>query len=169
MCGRAGKLQVVVALSALATELATGTGSTRTVPWERADVMSFGVPTSIAASLYSPEGAALYAFTNSGKRVNSVPQLIMTPRPYSPVLVRWHLELEGQVDVVGEHSGVSRQRGSVWVGFGDVFKSSGLLDRDPMAGPPTLSGIDAVTKAPFTVVLTPQAPDAVEVVTRRNP
>lgn len=169
MCGQARQLQIVVSFSALATELTANLGSPKSLPWERSDVMSFGIPVSAAGSMYSPEGAARYAFTAGGKRVNSIPELIMTPMPKAPVLVRWRLELEAPITVTGGHSAVTRQRSTILVGFGDTYKSSGLLDGDPKAEPPQLSWIDPVTKAPFTVVLAPHAPDGVEIVTRRNP
>jgi hypothetical protein len=169
MCGQAGQLEIVVSFSALATELAENLGSRNSMPWERSDVMSFGVPVGAAASMYSPEGAALYAFTAGGKRVSSVPKLIMAPMPEASVLVRWRLDLEAPINVTGSHSAVSRPRATVFVGFGDTFRSSGLLDSDPQAAPPRLLWIDAVTKAPFAVVLAPGAPGGVELVTPGNP
>ncbi len=169
MCGQAGQLQVVVSFSARATELTADLGSSKPLPWERSDAMSFGIPIEAASSMYSPEGAARYAFTAGGKRVNSIPELIMTPMPKAPVLVRWRLELEAPINVTGVHSAVTRQRTTVLVGFGDTYKASGLLDSDPQAEPPQLSWIDPVTKARFAVVLAPHAPAAVEIVTWRNP
>ena len=170
MCAPGGRLQVVAAFSALATELATNVGSpNQPLPWERSDVMSFGVPLGTFGSMYSPEGAALYAFTAAGKRVSSVPELIMAAMPGSPVLVRWSLDLETPIAVTGARSAASRERGSLLVGFGDTFKSSGLLDRDPTGSPALLTWTDPVTKAPFTVVLTSRASGAVELVTRRTP
>jgi hypothetical protein len=169
MCGRSGQLQIVVSFSALATELAANLGTSNAMQWERSDVMSFGVPVGAVASMYSPEGAALYAFTAGGKRVSSVPELVMAPMPEASVLVRWRVDLEAPISVIGANSGVTRQRATVFVGFGDTFKSSGLLDSDPRAGPPQLSWIDPVTKASFTVVPAPHAPGGVELVTRGNP
>ena len=169
MCGQAGQLQIVVSFSALATELTANLGSSRPLPWERSYGMSFGIPVGAAGSMYSPEGAAVYAFTASGKRVNSVPELIMSPMPSSPVLVRWRIDLEAPITVTGTRSAVSRQRATLLIGFGDTFRSSGLLDRDPQGGPPPSSWIDPGTKLPFTVVLLPNAPGAVEIVTRGNP
>jgi hypothetical protein len=169
MCGQAHQLQIVVSFSALATELTANLGSTKPLPWERSNVMSFGVPAGAAGSMYSPEGVARYAFTAGGKRVNSIPELIMTPMPKAPVIVRWRLDLEAPITVTGEHSAVTRDRSTVLVGFGDTYKSAGLLDSDPKAEQPNVSWIDPVTNASFTVVLAPHAPNGVEIVTRRNP
>lgn len=169
MCGRAGRVEIVVALSALATELIENLGSALPLPWERSDVMSFGVPIQAAGSMFSPEGAALYAYTAAGKRVSSIPELVMTPMPQAPVLVRWRLDLEAPVTLTGVHSAVSRDRATVFVGFGETFKVSGLLDRDPTVELPQSSWVDPVTKSPFTAVIGPRAPGAVELVRRGVP
>ena len=169
MCGRSGQLQLVIALSALATEMAVNPGSTRPLPWERAMISSHGFPIGAQGSVYSPEGAALYAFQQTGKRVASVPELIMSPMPMSPVLVRWRLDLEAPITVRGASSAVVRQRATLLVGFGEIFKSAGLLDRDPRGEAPIISWTDAVTRTPFTVVLAPLAPIAPEIVTRVQP
>lgn len=168
LCGHANDLEVVVSFSALATELAENV-SNGAMPWERGNVLSFGVPQGANAAMYSPEGAALYAFNASGKRVNSVPALVMTPMPKVPALVRWRLDLEAPVNVVGAHSGVARDLLTVLVGFGDTFHSSGMLDRDPQGESPPAHWTDPVTKTQFTVVELPTAPGPVESITRRNP
>lgn len=168
MCGQLGELQVVVSFSALATELADDIGAER-LPWERAGVMSFGIPIGTPASMYSPEGAAFSAFTAAGKRASSVPQLIMTPMPMVPALVRWRLSIEGPITVVGTHSAAVRQITTVRVGFGTTFKSSGLLDDDPQAPVAKRTWLDPVTNQPFDVVMSPLAPQSLEIVTRRQP
>jgi hypothetical protein len=170
LCGRAREVQVVVSFSALAMELAASLDSAhRPPPWERSEIRSSGFPVGAGGAMYSPEGAALFAFNATGKRVNSIPELVMSPMPSAPMLVRWRLNLESPVTVTGAHSALSRQRSSLLVGFGNWFKSSGLLDSDPQGAPAQTSWIDVQTKAPFTVVLAPNVPEAVEIVTRGNP
>lgn len=168
MCGQAQQLQIVVSFSAHATELVTAPGSPDPLPWERSDAMSFGVPIGTAGSMYSPEGAALYAYTAGGRRVSSVPELVMTPMPKAPVLVRWRLDLEAPITVIGANSGLTRELVTVFVGFGDSYASSGLLARDPRGETPPSSWVDPLTKAPFAVVLAPHAPVALEIVTQLN-
>jgi len=169
MCA-GGQLQVVVSFSSQATELTSDLTSAKIpLPWERADIRSFGVPLGVAGSLFTPEGAAQRAFVAAGKRVASVPMLIMNPMPSSPVLVRWRMDLEAPVIVTGTHSSVSRARNAVLVGFGETFKSAGLLDEDPQGEPAALLWTDVVTKEPFTLALTALAPARVELVTRENP
>ena len=169
MCGRSGQLQLVITLSALATEMAVNLGSTRPLPWERANISSYGFPIGAQGSVYSPEGAALYAFQKTGKRVASVPELIMSPMPMSPVLVRWRLDLDAPITVRGSSSGVSRERATLLVGFAEIFKSAGLLDRDPRGEAPIVSWTDAVSRTAFTVVLSQLAPVSPEIVTRVHP
>ena len=169
MCGRSGNLQIVVSFSALATELTPNLGTTKIVPWALADASSFGVPAGVATDMYSPEGATLFTFKKSGKRVSSIPELIMTPMPKAPALIRWRIDLENPVTVVGTVSQSVRQRGRLFVGFDDTFRSSGLLDLSPQATAPQTSWIDAVTRTPFTVVLAANAPAQVELVTGANP
>lgn len=169
MCAQ-GQLQVVVAFSSQAIELTTDLASAKTpLPWGRADIRSFGVPSGVAASLFTPEGAAQRAFAASGKRIATVPTLIMNPMPGSPVLVRWRMDLEAPITIRGTRSGVARTRGTLLVGFGDTFKKAGLLDGDPSGQPAALLWTDAVTKEPFTLLLTTLAPASVEMVTREEP
>jgi hypothetical protein len=168
MCA-SGQLSVVVSLSSQAVELVAPSGPNALLQWSRADIRAYGVPVGVSAGLYSPEGAALEVFRTTGRRVASVPELIMNPMPSSPVGVRWRVGLETPVNVRGARSGATRSRGRVLVGFGDTFKSSGLLDDDPKGEAPLLNWTDAVTKVPFTVVLSPLASSAVELVTPVQP
>ena len=161
--------QVVVSFSSQATELTTELSSeNKPLPWERADIRSFGVPLGAAASLFTPEGAAQRAYVAAGKRVSSVPELVMNPMPSSPVLVRWRMNLEAPVTVKGARSSVARERTTILVGFGETFKSSGLLDSDAQGEPTPLRWTDAVTKEPFTLVLATRVPAPVELVTREQ-
>lgn len=168
LCGRSQDLEVVVSFSALATELADHVGA-GVMPWERANALAFGIPLGSNAAMYSPEGAALHAFQAGGKRVNSVPELEMTPMPQVPALVRWRLDLEAPIAVTGGHSGVTRERGTIFIGFGESFKNSGMLDRDPKGDAPPSQWTDPVTKAQFTVTPLATAPAIVELVTRSKP
>lgn len=166
---KGGQPQVVVSFSSLAVELSEGVMDTsRLVPWARADVRSFGVPLGTSASAFTPEGAAVRAFSITGRRVSTIPELIMNPMPQSPVLVRWRVDLEAPVVLRGARSGVTRQLTSVMSGFGRTFKESGLLDFDSTGEPPNLEWTDAVTREPFTVVLRDRAPAAVELLSRTN-
>lgn len=168
LCGVGKDPEVVVSFSALATELVAHVAG-GAMPWERANVLSFGVPVGTNAAMFNPEGAALHAFNASGRRVNSVPELVMTPMPQVPGLIRWRLDLEAPVRVIGAHSGVTRDLARVFVGFGETFKASAMLDRDPQGDPPPTQWTDPETKAHFTTVELPTAPGPVELVTRSSP
>jgi hypothetical protein len=169
MCGRNGALQMVVSFAALATELTPNLGTKQVIPWSEADALSFGVPAGSASDMYSPEGATAYAFKKGGKRIASIPELVMNPMPKAPALVRWQIDLETPINVIGTESGLTRQRGKLLVGFGDTFRSSGLLDANPKAAAPVTSWVDAVTHQPFTVVLGANTPQGVEIVTGGKP
>jgi hypothetical protein len=167
MCGGA-RPQMVVSFSSLATELPTSVSANQLVPWERADIRSFGIPSGVPGSLFSPEGAAQRAFAVAGKRVRAIPSLIMNPMPASPVLVRWQVELEAPITVKGARSAVARDRSTLLVGYGETFKEAGLLDGNPQGEAAALSWTDAVTREPFTLVLAPRAVGSVELVTTED-
>jgi hypothetical protein len=166
LCGQGGTLQVILSVSSLATELAA---NGPTLPYGRANAISFGFPKIANGSLLTPEGAAQYAFTQSGRRVSSVPELVANPRPEAPHLVRWRMDIEAPVELKGLVSGTSRARSTLLVGFGEIFKSSGMLDFNPSAATPLLSWMDPGTKSTVAAVLSPFAPTGVELVTRERP
>jgi hypothetical protein len=167
MCDAGNHVQLVVSFSARATELTKKPDAGKQYPWEGGDFLSFGVPTNVASDLYSREAAAAQAFHRTGKRVSKVPTLVMSPMPTAPGIVRWGVALESPVRVRGKESGVARDRVALFVGFGSVLRESGLLDRKASANIIT-EWIDAVTKQPFTVVLSPLAPGGVEVVEKEG-
>ena len=169
MCGRGEVTQVVVSFSALATEIALKPAKGAALPWERAISMSFGVPSGTASSIFSPEGAAATVFKEGGKRVSSIPELTATPMPQVPSLVRWRVGIEAPVTVKGNDSGKQRQRSSLLAGFGDTFRTSGLLDDNSVGASPPTSWTDPVTKQRFVVTLTSNAPATVERITVVRP
>lgn len=165
MCS-GGQTQIVVSFSAQSIELLEPPGVGKPIPYHRTDFLSFGVPTQAASSLYSPEAVAAEAFRGTGKRVATVPVLVMSPHPAPPVLVRWRIDLESAVRVRGKDSGVPRERSSLFVGFGNGFGSSGLLDHNPQSDNAVLSWTDPITKALIRAVLLSTAPANIEVVTQ---
>ena len=169
MCGRGEVTQVVVSFSALATELALEPAKGAALPWERAISMSFGVPSGTPSSIFSPEGAAATVFKESGKRVSTIPELTATPMPQVPSLVRWRVGIEAPVTVKGTDSGRQRERSSLLAGFGDTFRTSGLLDDNSVGAAPPTSWTDPVTKQRFVVILKSNAPAAVERITVVRP
>ena len=169
MCGRGEVIQVVVSFSALASELAVKPSKGAALPWERAISMSFGVPSGTASLLFSPEGAAAMAFKEIGKRVSSIPELIATPMPQVPSLVRWRVGIEAPVTVRGNDSGNQRQRTSLLAGFGDTFRTAGLLDENVAGVAPPTSWTDPITKQRFVVVLKGNVPATVERITVVRP
>lgn len=170
LCSTAGQTQVVVTFSALATEAAVELNSPKSVlQIARADIVTFGIPKTAASTMYSPEAVASYAFTKTGKRVNAVPELMMTPMPQVPALARWTISIEGPVTLKGLESGQARQRSTLFIGFADRFTLSGLLDRNPSAAALPVTWTDPMTKATFTPVLLSSAPGGVELVTRDKP
>ena len=170
LCASNGQAQIVVSFSALATEVALALNSPKGVlQTARADIAAVGLPKAASPAMYSPESAASYAFTKTGKRVSNVPELVMTPMPQVPSLVRWHVVLEEPVSLRGLESATARQRVSLFVGFSDRFTSSGLLDRNPSVALAHLSWTDPVTQVRFSPVLLSTAPANLELVTRERP
>ena len=169
LCVPGGPPQVVVAFSSQATELVT-TPSSAPTPWERAAITAFGVPRTAASWMYNPEQATAYVFRQTGRRVRSVPELVMSPMPISPVLVRWRVDLEGPVSVVGGQSAATRQRATLFVGFAEQFSESGLLDFSGVGTrEATLNWPDLLTRDPVSAVLSPLAPTGLELVRRATP
>ena len=166
ICTSGGRVAVVLSFSARATTLVVAAGAN--LHYELADVLSVGIPADADASWYEPESAAASAFARTGVRVTEVPTLVMNPRPEVPLLVRWRVPLEAPVTVVGAKSGASRSRTAVLVGFGVVFRESGLLDVAPDSAPRS-SMLDRNTKATLQLGLSPAAPAPVEFVTPREP
>lgn len=120
--------------------------------------------------MYSPEQATAYVFRQTGRRVWSVPELVMSPMPSSPVLVRWRVDLEGPVSVVGGQSAATRQRATLFVGFAEQFSESGLLDFSGAgAREATLNWPDLLTRDPVSAVLSPLAPTGLELVRKSTP
>ena len=167
MCSVPGRVQVVVSFSSLADEL-RGLNDGDTVPYHRTDFLSFGVPVGAAGHFFFPEAAAAHAFAETGKRVASVPQVVMSPHPSVPALVRWRVTLESPVAVRGAKTGTTRDRNMLLVGFESAFSTSGLLDRGTMGPTPVLAFTDRVTGVPIQVPLNSSAPNDVERVTLRN-
>jgi hypothetical protein len=161
-----GEPQVVVSLSSQARESASNPSSPTNQPsWARADIRSFGIPAGVSASDFTPEGAAQRAFEATGRRVATVPELVMNPMPGAAVLVRWRVGIDAPIALKGTHSAVVRERSSVLVGFGSTFKEAGMFDADPLGAPAALSWTDAVTKKTFSLELSPSAVSSVEAVT----
>jgi hypothetical protein len=162
MCGDNERVQVVISFSALATEMLSDPKPNEARPWERGHFGSFGVPANAKGELYSPEAAVETAFNHTRQRVTQIPLLVMSPRPKAPGLVRWRIELEAPVTVVGSESRASRSVRSIWVGFGSVLGLSGLLDRKP--NPQELLEWQDKDGRSFSVTLSPLAPAGVEMV-----
>jgi hypothetical protein len=171
VCAQRGAVQMVISFSALAIELADSVNSpTSLMPWGRADILSFGVPQNPdAVAMFSPEGAVHYAFARTGKRISSVPALVMAPNPKVPSLLRWRIDVESPVTLVGASSSSSRQRTQMFVGFGDLYSMPGLLDFDPRAARPRTNWTDNASHQPIGVVLKREAPVGIELISRVTP
>ena len=169
MCDK-GQTTLVITFSALALELAV---APRPVParWERAAIASFGFPPNAAGWMYSPELVTAHLFKETGRRIRSVPVLVMPPMPETPALVRWRIDLEGPVTVTGSISSIARERTTLFGGFGELFATAGTLDRNPQPSsePPPLTWFDPVSKATVSATLSPLAPASVEIVRRAIP
>lgn len=163
-----GSLRVVVAFSSLALELA-GVSSSQPMPWAGSVARSFGVPIDVPSSIYAPEGATQAAFGLTKRRVSAIPEAVLPPMPGSPVLIRWKTTLEGAASVRGEHSGVVRDRQTIFVGFDDTFSQHGVFDGDPGAEAPLTAWTDPVTKSGFTVTLAAGVPGKLERVVPEAP
>jgi hypothetical protein len=168
LCMSGPQPAVVVSFSSLATELLAAAEAGKHPDYSRTDFLSFGVPTSASSTLFAPEAAAQKAFEVTGKRVARVPQLVLSPHPTAPAVVRWRVELESPATLRGAESGQARSRSAVYVGFGDTFADAGVMDADPRGGKVLTSWTDLVTRAPLRGVMAPLAPANLEMVTREG-
>jgi hypothetical protein len=79
-------------------------------------ILAHGIAaTDPAAGILSPEAAAAIAFSATGRRVASVPELVMPAFPQLPTLAKWRIELESPVSVLSP-SGEALTRSAVFVG-----------------------------------------------------
>lgn len=158
-----GHVAVVLSFSARDTDLAVPPPANP--HYETADMLSVGVPADADASFYEPEAAALLAYTRTGRRVKAVPQLVMNPYPEVPQLIRWRIEMETPVRVVGSQSANTRLRDALLIGFGPLFRTSGLYDVDDARASGSITVFDAKRRGPVSVALSSLAPAPVERVT----
>jgi len=123
--------QVSIAVSVHATQagLLSKSGVVDLTKASGADFNPMGVPIGVQIPL-SPEEAVTIAAKATGKRISSIPELIIPPWPASPHLARWRLALEAPVRVRGSKSRVSRSTTELFVGVFDSWRSV-LLEADP--------------------------------------
>ena len=134
MCDRGDQPAVVITFSSLATELEDSSDSVRIAGYSQTDFRSHGIPIgSTGRLLFSPEGAAEEAHRLSGRRVTSVPDLVLTPMPDAPALVRWKVALEEPIQVKATTNTEPHPVRDLYVGFDGTFGSSGLLEAAPDA------------------------------------
>jgi hypothetical protein len=120
--------------------------------------------------LFSREGAARRAAVLAGKRIVTVPDLMMSPMPTSPALLHWRVTFEGPVQVRSAAVDSVRPERTLYVGFDRIFATSGLLratSAQPLGPPP--SWPDTGNAGRFTPELMPDAAAHLELVTRVAP
>lgn len=156
---------VILTFSSLATDLRNSTPKEKQQAYAQTDFLSHGYPLSADASMFTPEGVVSRAFERTGKRITTIPELILPPMPDSPALVRWRVTFDGPVSIKSASNSSPRNRSALFAGFLRVFIASGLLDGVPTSSPVTDSWTDGVTKAPFSPVLADDVPAKVEMVT----
>ena len=126
MCQPGDGPSVVITFSSLALELSNSRDSVRQAGYTKTDFRSHGIPMGIAGrTLFSPEGAAQYAHDLCGRRIASVPELVMAPMPSAPAAVRWRVGFELPVQVKGKTRSAPRLIQDTYVGFDGVFARSG--------------------------------------------
>lgn len=113
-------VQIVVAVGALATSLATynfdQATSGATSQLLSAAFASLGIPPGVRYPLDAEE-AAVRAAQLTGRRVDSVPRLIIARPIWNPVWALWNVSLEQPVRVRGTTSGAEHMRQALWYGL----------------------------------------------------
>ena len=106
LCGEDGSPTISLAISAWATDLAIVNGRIKFPSYAGNEFFSMGIPQGHVGEFpTSPEAAASLA-AQTGRRVSSVPELVMQPNLNGPPqLAHWHISLDGPASVQGLRSG----------------------------------------------------------------
>jgi hypothetical protein len=111
-----GVEEVVVGVSAFATDARVGSGRIRLEAPGIGNFVSMGVPIGIEIPI-PPEQIANLAAGGAKRRVASVPRLMMRPRPYGPIVAVWQIALESPIVITGRTSGLSRSKQTFFAGY----------------------------------------------------
>jgi hypothetical protein len=111
----AGIQQVVISVSAFATDAKTGRGQFRVEDPGINNFKVMGVPVG-AAIPDSPEQIAEFVTNKTGRRLADVPLLVMRPFPKSAMTAVWHVTLDVPVSAIGAVSGSTRHLKSFFAG-----------------------------------------------------
>lgn len=125
LCGKNRDPQVSVAVPTIATTTAVVDDKLRITNGRH--FIAFGIPAQVGAVPPSPEEAAESAARGTGRRVVSIPHLVLPPLPFSPQLAKWRFGLEAPVDVTLRSSGESLSTSEVYYGFGESWNSQSLM------------------------------------------
>lgn len=131
LCTGGSVPEVLVALSARATDMEVDAGTNGHIGRPMLGLIrSVGIPVGTSATALEPEAAATALSALTGKRVSEVPVLELPPLPYSPLLARWRITLEGPARVEGLRSRRVRDSKELYVGFGTSVRTTGVQDAD---------------------------------------
>jgi hypothetical protein len=119
LCGPHGDVQVSVAVSALASELAVVDGHLDFGRSDGNEFFSFGVPPGWDGPVgLSPELAVLRAARKTGRRVSELPVLIAPDPSLSyPQGALWRIRVESPVAMTGAKSKRARQQDTLYIGL----------------------------------------------------
>ena len=107
--------EVVIAVSAYATDARVGSGRIKLEDPGIANFLSMGVPAG-AEIPTQPEVIANLVASAAKRPVAVVPRLIMRPRPHGPLVAVWQIAFESPVPVTGRASGKSRSKQTLFAG-----------------------------------------------------
>lgn len=161
--------QVVVAVSASATDVRLGQGRIQLLDPGVANFFSMGVPIGTQIPM-PPELVADFVAKSTGQRVALVPQLLMRPHPKGAVVALWQITLAGTVRLTGGISGLTEARQTVFAGPANGWAEPALASAQaglPDAGGPTvIESRNPKTQAVSRMNLTrrPGIPQAFELV-----
>lgn len=160
--------EVVVGISALATDVTLSSDSAEFVSVGKGNFMVMGVPVGVEIPT-SPEVIANLTAAASHRRVALVPQLVMRALPAAAMIAVWRVGLESDVTVRGDQSHVSRPRRSIFAGPLNGWRYPAFADFVPPAD--TLPILEPVRYYDRTVILTRKAnaPSTLELITFASP
>ena len=141
----AGVEKVLLSLGAYATPLAglnfDSSASFTLDALLQAAVHAFGLPVGVRAPIH-PEEAASRVAELTGRRVVSVPRLVLPRPPLVQTQALWIVELEQPSAVLGKRTGVTRSRQTLQYGMYDATSEVTVWDTlDPDPGPFSFIGV----------------------------
>lgn len=165
-CGGDGP-QFVVAVSGAAVDVRISNGS---IVWPAVEgggeFAAYPVPRRVGAIPIAPERAAEIAARFFGRRIATVPELVMPSRPEGILFARWRMTLESPVRIIGDSTREVAELSTVLIGFAmNSYDASPHASRGVGVGaPPTRWELFEFPSGAVTLQRRSDAPTAVEAV-----